>query len=89
MFFQSNMSMASVESAIQYMWSSENNRLFVRGSITVLLTSCFICLVSAALLMLNEQQIYLFSQIQANQTGVQSYSEVFPLQRGLTKKALI
>ena len=74
------MSMASVESAIQYMWSSENNRLFVRGSITVLLTSCFICWVSAALLMLNEQQIYLFSQIQANQTGVQSYSEEFPLQ---------
>ena len=31
---------------------------FVRGSISVQLTSCFICLDSAPLLMLNYQQIY-------------------------------
>ena len=33
---------------------------------------------SAALLMLNEQQIYFFGQIQTNQTGGQPDSETFP-----------
>ena len=33
---------------------------FIRGSITVHLTSCLTCLDSAALLMLNKQQIYFF-----------------------------
>ena len=47
----------------------------LRGSITVLLTSCLFCLDSAALLMLNEQQIYLFGQIQTSQTGVELYRE--------------
>ena len=38
------------------------------GSITVHLTSCLFCLDSAALLMMNEQQFYLFGQIQTSQT---------------------
>ena len=47
---------------------------FVKGSITVLqLTSCLGGLDSAALLMFNQQQIYLFAPIQANQGG-QLYS---------------
>ena len=33
---------------------------------------------SAAFLMLNEQQIYFFGQIQTNQTGGQPDSETFP-----------
>ena len=33
------------------------------------------CLDSAALLMLNEQQFYLFFQIQTSQTGVQQYND--------------
>ena len=37
---------------------------FVRGSIAVQLTSCFNGFISAALLLLNEQQINLFGQIQ-------------------------
>ena len=35
----------------------------------VWLTSCLFCLDSAALLKLNEQQFYLFVQIQTSQTG--------------------
>ena len=44
----------------------------LRGSITVWLTSCLICLVWAALLMLNEQQFYLFGQIQTR-SAIQWY----------------
>ena len=44
---------------------------FVTRSITVRLTSCLTGLNSAALLMFNQQQIYLFAQIQARQTGDQ------------------
>ena len=51
---------------------------FVTGSITVRLTSCFICLVSAALLLLNEEHIYLFGQIQAGQTASRPYSDTSP-----------
>ena len=49
-----------------------NNKL--RGSITVRLTSCLFRLDSAALLMLNKQQFYLFGQTQTSQTGGQLYS---------------
>ena len=41
----------------------------LRESITVPLSSCLFCLDSAALLMLNEKQFYLFGQIQTSQTG--------------------
>ena len=39
----------------------------------VWLTSCLFCLDSAALLVLNEQQFYLFGQIQTSQTGSPPY----------------
>ena len=45
------------------------------GSITVQLTSCLFSLDSAALLMLNEQQFYLFCHIQTCQTGGQLFSD--------------
>ena len=51
---------------------------FVSGSITVWLTSCLSGLDSAALLMLNQQQIYLFGQIKSSQTGGQQYSDTSP-----------
>ena len=38
----------------------------------------FICLDLAALLMLNEQQFFLFGQIQTSPTGGQSYSDTSP-----------
>ena len=38
---------------------TENTNLLCKGSITVWLTSCLICLLSSALLMTNEQHIYL------------------------------
>ena len=44
----------------------------------VWLTCCLVCLDSAALLMMNEQQFYLFDQIQTSQTGGQLYSDTFP-----------
>ena len=53
----------------------ENTKL--RGSITVLLTSCLFCLDSAALPMLNLKQPKLFGQIQTSQTGVKPYSDTF------------
>ena len=56
---------------------SENTIL--KGSITVWLTSYLFCLDSAAFLMLNEQQFYLFGQIQASQTGGQPYSDTSPI----------
>ena len=49
---------------------------FIRGSITVRLTSCLNGLNSAALVMFNQQLIYLFGQ--ATQTGGQLYSETSP-----------
>ena len=51
---------------------------FVRGSISVWLTSCLIRLDSAALLYSNDQQIYLFGQIQTSQTRGQLYSDTSP-----------
>ena len=42
------------------------------------MTSCFTGLDSAALLMLNEQHIYLFGQIQTSQIGGQLYSDTSP-----------
>ena len=39
---------------------------------------CLFCLDSAALLMLNEEPLYLFGQIQTSQTGGQLYSDTFP-----------
>ena len=45
--------------------------------------TCFICFVQAALLVLNQQHIYLFLQIQTNQTGVQPQQLYFPLQSKL------
>ena len=55
------------------MLGAENTHLLIRGSITVCPTSCLTTLDSAALLMFNQQQIYLFAPIQANQGG-QLYS---------------
>ena len=54
----------------------ENTNL--RGSITVRVTSCLFCLDSAALLMFDEQQFYLFGQIQTSQTEGQLFSDTFP-----------
>ena len=51
---------------------------FLRGSINVWLTSCSLYLDSAALLVLNLQQIYLFGQIQTSQTEV-SDTVILPL----------
>ena len=55
---------------------AENSSL--EGSITVWLTSCLFRLDSADLLMLNEQQFYLFGQIQTSQTGGQPYIDTSP-----------
>ena len=51
---------------------------FVRGSITVWLTSGLTGFDSAALFMFNQQQIYLFGQIQTSQTGGQLHSDTSP-----------
>ena len=53
---------------------SENTH-FVRESISVWLTSCFTCLDSVALLILNQQQIYFFGQISTSQSGGQLHSD--------------
>ena len=50
----------------------------LRGSINVQLTSCFICLHSATLLMSNEQPFYLLGKIQISQKGSQPYSDTSP-----------
>ena len=50
-----------------------------RGSITAKLTSSLFWLVSAALLILNEKQFYLFGQIQTSQTGGQQYNGTSPM----------
>ena len=54
---------------IWWIVSSENTNW--RGSITVRLTSCLFCLELTALPKLNEQQFYLFGEIQTSQTGGQ------------------
>jgi len=46
-------------------------KIYLRGGITVWLTSYLFSLDSAALLMFNEQQFYEFGQIQTSQTGGQ------------------
>ena len=51
---------------------------FLSGRITVRLTSSFICLVSAALLVLNWKRIYLLGLSQTSQTGGQSYRDFSP-----------
>ena len=51
---------------------------FVRGSITVWLTSSLTGQDLAALLMLNQIEIYKFGQIQTSQTGGRLYSETSP-----------
>ena len=57
-------------------FDAENTNL--RGSITVQLTYCLFCVDSAALLMLNEQQFYVFGKIQTSQIGGQLYSDTSP-----------
>ena len=51
---------------------------FIRGSITEWLASCMTGLDSAALLMINQQQIYLFSQNQTSHIGDHTYSGTSP-----------
>ena len=51
---------------------------FIRGSITVQLTSCLFCLDLAALLLLNFKHIHLFGSIQTSQTGGQHTVIRFP-----------
>ena len=58
-------------------FATENT--YWRGSITVPMTSCLFCLELAGLLNLNEQQFYLFGQMQTCQNGGQSYSDTSPL----------
>ena len=66
----------AVSSTIQLELSyPENTNL--RGSITAQLI-CLFSVDSAAFLMLNEQQFYLFSQILASQTVAQLYSDSSP-----------
>ena len=58
---------------------TEDTHLLCNGkSITVQLTSCLNGLDSVALIMFNEQQIYLFGQIQTSQTGGQPYRDTSP-----------
>ena len=42
---------------------------------TVQLTSCLFVLDSAAFLVLNDKQVYLYGQIQTSQAGGQAYSD--------------
>ena len=51
---------------------------FIRVSLTVQLTFYSISFYSAVFIMLNEQQIYLFGQIQTSQTVGQLYSDTSP-----------
>ena len=64
---------------LDYFWnvSAENTNL--RWSLTVRLTSCVVCLDSAALFLFNEQQFYLFGQIQTSKTEGQLYSDTSPM----------
>ena len=57
-------------------WLQSSARIltyFVRGSITGQLTYCFTYFISADLIMLNYQQIYMFGHTQTRQTGGQLY----------------
>ena len=63
---------------VSQQWYTCTENTNIRGSINVRLTSCLFCLDSAALLKLNEQQIYLFRQIQTSQTGGHLYSDTSP-----------
>ena len=56
----------------------KSGNTYLRGSVTVQLSSGLFCLDSDALLMLNEQQSYLFVQIRTSQTGGQPFSDTFP-----------
>ena len=49
---------------------------FSTGSITAWLTSCLTGLDLAALLMFNQQQIFMFGEIQTSQTGGPPYSDM-------------
>ena len=61
-------------------WYLRQKTLTLRGSNGIVqLTSCLFCLDSAALLMLNEQQFYLFGQMQTSQTGRSAIQWYFPL----------
>ena len=51
---------------------------FIKGSITVRLTSCLTGEDSAALLVVNQIKIYKFGQISTSQTGGQPYSDTSP-----------
>ena len=51
---------------------------FVRGSITVRLTSCLTGYDSAAMFVFNSQQIYSFDQIQPSHAGGQPYRDTSP-----------
>ena len=61
-------------------WDSHQRTLtyFVRGNITVWLTSCLTGLDSAVLLNWNNKQTCLFGQILTGQTGGQAYSDISP-----------
>ena len=66
-------------STLKFTWLEQRIlAYFVRGSFTVQLTSSLFCLDSAALLMWNYKQIYLFGKIQTSQTGSQPYSNTSP-----------
>ena len=52
------------------------------------MTSCLICLDSAAFLILNEQQIYMFGKIQSSQAGGQLYIDTYFLQTKLVFSAM-
>ena len=57
----------------------ENTHLLHKGKYHYIqLTSCLTGLDSAALLMFNQQQIYLFGQIKTSQTRGQPSSDTFP-----------
>ena len=60
--------------------TAENTYLLCKG-----LPSCSICFNSAALFVLNELQVYLFTQIQSSKTGGQLYSDTYPYEIGNTK----
>ena len=80
----SNVALSSVETMLVQMVAkyssvtSSPSTLIGQGSITVWLTFCLTGLDSNALLMFNQQQINLFSQIQTSQTGGQLYSDTSP-----------
>ena len=62
-----------------YFWDfAKPDNTNLRGSIAVQMTSCLFSVVSAALLILNEQQFYLFGQIQTSQAwGQQQCDQIW------------